>query len=111
MGPPQQVVECAKYVQTIEGLMICMCTLPKVPLLMRNIYMENKTLIGKIDDVFGTTSAPGFCIKPVEGVKGESFKEGDSVSAIPDYCEKLLDYDLSFNRESYIHFISYIGLH
>ena len=46
---------------------------------MRNIYMENKTLIGKIDDVFGTTAAPGFAIKPAEGVKGESFKEGDKV--------------------------------
>ena len=47
---------------------------------MRSIYMENKTLIGKIDDVYGTIGGPGFAIKPTEGVKGESFKEGDKVS-------------------------------
>ena len=41
--------------------------------------MQNKTLIGKIDDVYGTVGGPGFAIKPAEGVKGESFKEGDKV--------------------------------
>ena len=47
---------------------------------MRNIYFENKTLIGKVDDVFGNVKSPGIAIKPVEGVKGESFKAGDKVS-------------------------------
>ena len=74
------VSECATYWKTVEGLMLCKCTANKVPLLMRNIYMENKTLIGKIDDVYGTIGGPGFAIKPAEGVKGESFKEGDKVS-------------------------------
>jgi len=41
--------------------------------------MENKTLIGKVDDVFGPITAPGIAIKPAEGVKGESFKVGDKV--------------------------------
>ena len=46
---------------------------------MRSIYMENKQLIGKVDDVFGPVTAPGIAIKAQEGVKGESFKEGDKV--------------------------------
>ena len=41
--------------------------------------MENKTLIGKVDDVFGPITAPGIAIKPAENVKGESFQKGDEV--------------------------------
>ena len=48
---------------------------------MRSIYQQNKTLIGKVDDVFGPVTAPGIAIKPTEGVKGESFKAGDQVSS------------------------------
>ena len=78
-GPPQNVIPVAKYDRTVEGLIICYVMESKVPLLMRSIYMENKTLIGKVDDVFGPVTAPGIAIKPEEGVKGESFKEGDKV--------------------------------
>ena len=78
-GPPQNVVPVATYTQTVEGLMCCSVLEKKVPLLMRSIFMENKTLIGKVDDVFGPVTAPGIAIKPVEGVKGESFKSGDKV--------------------------------
>ena len=82
-GPPQNVVPIATYSKTVEGLMCCNILEKKVPLLMRTIYMENKTAIGKVDDVFGPVSAPGIAIKPNEGVKGESFKEGDKVYADP----------------------------
>lgn len=57
--------------------MCCSVLEKKVPLLMRSIYMQNKTLIGKVDDVFGPVTAPGIAIKAVDGVKGESFKAGD----------------------------------
>jgi H/ACA ribonucleoprotein complex subunit 1 len=63
--------------------MCCSVLEKKIPLLMRSIYMENKNLIGKVDDVFGPVTAPGIAIKPVEGVKGESFKVGDKVYADP----------------------------
>ena len=59
--------------------MCCSVLEKKVPLLMRSIYMQNKTLIGKVDDVFGPVTAPGIAIKPADGVKGESFKAGDQV--------------------------------
>jgi len=78
-GPPQQVQPIATYDKTVEGLMCCYVLGSQVPLLMRSIYMENKTLIGKVDDVFGPMTAPGIAIKPAEGVKGESFKSGDKV--------------------------------
>merc|ERR1712166_828538 len=82
-GPPQNVVPVATYNQTVEGLMCCSVVEKKVPLLMRSIYMENKTLIGKVDDVFGPITAPGIAIKPTDGVKGEGFKSGDKVYADP----------------------------
>ena len=81
MGPPEYVEPVATYSQTVEGLILCTLTGQKLPLLMRNIYFENKTLIGKVDDVFGNVKQPGIAIKPVEGVKGESFKVGDKVSS------------------------------
>ncbi len=77
------MIPVAKYQQTVEGLMCCYIMEKKVPLLMRSIYKENKTLIGKVDDVFGPVTAPGIAIKPVEGVKGESFSEGEVVYADP----------------------------
>lgn len=78
-GPPQTVVPVATYTQTVEGLMICSVVAKQVPLLMRSIYMENKTLIGKVDDVFGPITAPGIAVKTTDGVKGEGFKAGDKV--------------------------------
>ena len=73
------MVPVATYEQTVEGLMCCFTLDKKVPLLMRSIYMENKTLIGKVDDVFGPVTKPGIAIKPADGVKGESFQKGDKV--------------------------------
>lgn len=54
-----------------------------VPLLARMIYTQNKQLIGKVDDVFGTMGAPGIAVTPDanSGVKASSFKAGDKVSA------------------------------
>ena len=78
-GPPERVIPVATYDQTVEGLMICYVLEKQVPLLMRSIYMENKTLIGKVDDVFGPVTKPGIAIKPTEGVQGDSFKKGDKV--------------------------------
>ena len=61
-------------------MMICYVIGDRVPLLMRNIYLENKNKIGKVDDVFGPMSKPGIAIQPDEGVKAESFKAGAKVS-------------------------------
>ena len=91
-GPPERVEPVATYTNTVEGLICCSIIDIKVPLLMRSIYMANKTLIGKVDDVFGPVSAPGIAIKPVEGVKGESFKSGDKVSLLIWYYFNVQNY-------------------
>ena len=78
-GPPEYVEAVATYTNTVEGLILCSLIDKRLPLLMRNIYFQNKTLIGKVDDVFGPVTGAGIAIKPAEGVKGESFKVGDKV--------------------------------
>ena len=54
-----------------------------MPLLARMIYTEKKQLIGKVDDVFGTMTAPGIAVTQDanSGVQASSFKAGDKVSA------------------------------
>jgi rRNA processing protein Gar1 len=72
----------ATFSHACEGEMIAMIDGERVPLLARMIYNENKTLIGKVDDVFGPMHTPGICVKTDanSGVKAESFKKGDKVS-------------------------------
>ena len=67
-------------------MLICNVSGGHVPLLMRSIYLQNKNLVGKVDDVFGPMSKPGLAIKPTEGVKAESFKAGDALYADPQQC-------------------------
>jgi H/ACA ribonucleoprotein complex subunit 1 len=51
----------------------------RVPIFNRPVYLENKTKIGVIDDVFGPINEFLFSIKCDQGVKPTSFKEGSSV--------------------------------
>ena len=62
--------------------MICNIIGSQVPLLMRAIYLQNKSKIGKVDDVFGPMSAPGIAIMLESGIKADSFKPGDKVSNV-----------------------------
>ena len=78
-GPPEYVEQVAEFSHACEGMLICFNTTDNVPLLMRSIYLQNKTKVGKVDDVFGGISKSGIAIKPDEGVKAESFKAGDKV--------------------------------
>ena len=80
MGPPEYVEAVAEFSHDCEGMLIAFLHTDAVPLLMRSIYLANKNLVGKVDDVFGAQKKGGIAIKPAEGVKAESFKAGDKVS-------------------------------
>lgn len=79
MGPPEYVEAVAEFSHDCEGMLIAYLNTDYVPLLMRSIYLQNKNLVGKVDDVFGPQAKGGIAIKPAEGVKAESFKAGDKV--------------------------------
>ncbi|KAL2752197.1 hypothetical protein ACRALDRAFT_1073061 [Sodiomyces alcalophilus JCM 7366] len=80
MGPPAQIlvrVEMGKFLHACEGEMVCASINPKVPQFNAQMFLENKTAIGKIDEVLGPINQVYFTIKPSEGIQATSFKEGD----------------------------------
>ncbi|KAK4244679.1 Gar1-domain-containing protein [Corynascus novoguineensis] len=77
MGPPATVLEMGKFVHACEGEMVVESTNPKVPHFNAPIYLENKTAVGKVDEVLGPINQVYFTIKPSEGIQATSFKYGD----------------------------------
>ncbi|KAL2263321.1 hypothetical protein VTK26DRAFT_7304 [Humicola hyalothermophila] len=77
MGPPATVLEMGKFIHACEGEMVVESTNPKIPHFNAPIYLENKTAIGKVDEVLGPINQVYFTIKPSEGIQATSFKYGD----------------------------------
>ena len=61
----------------VEGEMFCTSINPKVPQFNAQIFLENKTPVGKVDEVLGPINQVYFTVKPTEGIQAASFKEGD----------------------------------
>ncbi|GAQ34301.1 H/ACA snoRNP pseudouridylase subunit [Aspergillus tubingensis] len=79
LGPPAQVLEMGTVMHSCEGEMVCESINPKIPYFNAPIYLENKTPIGKVDEVLGPINQVYFTIKPQEGIVATSFKPGDKV--------------------------------
>ncbi|KAJ5281074.1 H/ACA ribonucleoprotein complex subunit GAR1 [Penicillium angulare] len=78
-GPPAQVLEMGTVMHACEGEMVCESINPKIPYFNAPIYLENKTPIGKVDEVLGPINQVYFTIKPQDGIVATSFKPGDKV--------------------------------
>lgn len=78
-GPPDHVIAAGTYVHACEGEMVIDGTLEKVPYFNAPIYLENKTQIGKVEEIMGPIHKYMFSVKTQEGVKAESFTKGDKV--------------------------------
>ncbi|KPI37278.1 H/ACA ribonucleoprotein complex subunit 1 [Cyphellophora attinorum] len=76
-GPPAQVLEIGTFMHPSEGDMVCESTNAKIPFFNAPIYLENKTQIGKIDEILGPINQVYFTIKPQDGIQSTSFKSGD----------------------------------
>ncbi|KAI3403013.1 GAR1 [Candida oxycetoniae] len=83
-GPPDTVLEMGSFMQACEGDIVCRSTNVKIPYFNAPIYLENKTQVGKVDEILGPLNEVFFTIKPSEGVKAESFKDGDKFFIGPD---------------------------
>ena len=59
----------------------------QVPYFNAPIYLENKSDVGKIDEILGTIQEVFFSVKPMDGISASSFKAGDKLYINP---EKLL---------------------
>ncbi|KAH0346527.1 hypothetical protein KCU81_g3841, partial [Aureobasidium melanogenum] len=76
-GPPDQVYEMGTFMHASEGEMVCTSTNTKIPYFNAPIYLENKTAVGKVDEILGPINQVYFTIKPQEGIVATSFKNGD----------------------------------
>lgn len=59
--------------------MVCSSSNPKIPYFNAPIYLENKSPIGKVDEILGPLNQVFFTVKPQEGIQANSFKQGDRV--------------------------------
>ncbi|RDA87968.1 hypothetical protein CP532_3458 [Ophiocordyceps camponoti-leonardi (nom. inval.)] len=78
-GPPAEVLEMGLFEHAVEGEMLCRSSNVKVPYFNAPIYLENKTPIGKVDEILGPINQVYFTVKPQEGIVATSFKAGDKV--------------------------------
>ncbi|KAI1082625.1 Gar1-domain-containing protein [Whalleya microplaca] len=76
-GPPDQILELGSFLHACEGEMVCESVNPKVPYFNAQIFLENKTAVGKVDEILGPINQVYFTIKPSEGIQATSFKSGD----------------------------------
>ncbi|SLM37127.1 h aca ribonucleoprotein complex subunit 1 [Lasallia pustulata] len=76
-GPPASVLEMGSFLHACEGEIVCESVNPKIPYFNAPIYLENKTAIGKVDEILGPINQVYFTIKPQEGIVATSFKSGD----------------------------------
>lgn len=76
-GPPAAVEEMGTFMHATEGEMVCESTSTRVPQFNAQIFLENKTSVGRVDEILGPINQVYFTIKPTEGIQATSFKEGD----------------------------------
>lgn len=69
-----------QFVHAVEGEMLCSSVLKdKVPYFNAPIYLENKSAIGKVDEILGPINEVYFSIKMGDGMVATSFRKGDKV--------------------------------
>lgn len=73
------MVVVGAYLHAAEGELVCKLTNSMIPYFNAGIYLENKSKIGKVEEVFGPVNKVYFTIKPDAGVKATSFKPDDKV--------------------------------
>jgi H/ACA ribonucleoprotein complex subunit 1 len=68
------------FVHAVEDEMLCASVMAdKVPYFNAPIYLQNKSVIGKVDEILGPINEVYFSIKMGEGMVASSFKKGDKV--------------------------------
>ncbi|CAN4118404.1 unnamed protein product [Withania somnifera] len=76
-GPPSEVVEVSSFMHACEGDAVTKLTNEKIPYFNAPIYLQNKTQIGKVDEIFGPINESLFSIKVMEGIIATSYSAGD----------------------------------
>jgi H/ACA ribonucleoprotein complex subunit 1 len=73
-------IEMGSFIHAVEDEMLCSSLMPdKVPYFNAPIYLQNKSVIGKVDEILGPINEVYFSVKMGEGMVANSFKKGDKV--------------------------------
>ncbi len=83
-GPPDTVLEMGQFMHASEGDLLCESINPKIPYFNAQIFLQNKSAIGKVDEILGPMNGVLFTVKPQEGIQATSFKAGDKFYIAPD---------------------------
>ena len=68
------------FMHAVEDEMLCQSVMPdKVPYFNAPIYLQNKSVIGRVDEILGPINEVYFSVKMGEGMVASSFKKGDKV--------------------------------
>ena len=68
------------FIHAVEDEMLCSSLMPdKVPHFNAPIYLQNKSVIGKVDEILGPINEVYFSVKMGDGMVASSFKKGDKV--------------------------------
>ncbi|KAI0948500.1 H/ACA snoRNP pseudouridylase subunit, variant 2 [Taiwanofungus camphoratus] len=68
------------FMHAVEDEMLCASVMPeKVPYFNAPIYLQNKSVIGRVDEILGPINEVYFSVKMDPGMVANSFKKGDKV--------------------------------
>ncbi|RUS32815.1 Gar1/Naf1 RNA binding region-domain-containing protein [Jimgerdemannia flammicorona] len=67
------------FLHACEGEMVCRSINTKIPYFNAPIYLENKSQIGKVDEILGPLNEVYFTVKLQDGMVATSFKVDDKV--------------------------------
>lgn len=80
ISSPSCPIEMGSFIHEAEGELVCSSTNPqKIPYFNAGIYLQNKTQIGKVDEILGPINEVYFTVKLQEGMVASSFKAQDKV--------------------------------
>ncbi|KAG6376030.1 Gar1/Naf1 RNA binding region-domain-containing protein [Boletus reticuloceps] len=79
-GPPDTVLEIGSFMHAVEDEMLCASLVSdKVPYFNAPVYLQNKSVVGKVDEILGPINEAYFSVKMSEGMVATSFKRGDRI--------------------------------
>ncbi|KAL6523771.1 hypothetical protein OROGR_017374 [Orobanche gracilis] len=65
------------FLHASEGDAVTKLTNEKIPYFNAPVYLQNKTQIGKVDEIFGPINESYFSVKMMEGIVATSYSPGD----------------------------------
>ncbi|OUS41897.1 H/ACA ribonucleo protein complex, subunit Gar1/Naf1, partial [Ostreococcus tauri] len=76
--------ETGELLHECEGELVLSLTNVKIPYFNAPIFLENKTAIGRVEEIFGSINSVKFTVKLSDNVLATAYKKGDKFYISPD---------------------------